>query len=67
MHFSLFVFACIDAYKWRKAGKIAKAEKQNFELEYNRSSSQQEQESREPPAYTKSDGTKVDEQPTKYV
>ena len=65
MHFVLFVFACIDTHKWRKAGKMARAEKENFELQYNQSPAQQD--NREPPAYANSDGVSLEDGPTKFV
>ncbi|MCJ1303697.1 hypothetical protein MMC08_006507 [Hypocenomyce scalaris] len=50
IHFTLFVFACIDTKKWRRAAKRAKQERYNIELQYHRSP--EEHLAHQPPAYT---------------
>lgn len=50
IHFALFVMACIATHKWRKAAKGARTERQNIELQYNRSPD--EHTAQQPPAYS---------------
>lgn len=52
LHVTLFVFACIDTKKWRRAAKMAKSERHNIELQYHRSP--EEHLANQPPAYTPS-------------
>ncbi|MCJ1395274.1 hypothetical protein MMC18_008158 [Xylographa bjoerkii] len=41
IHITLFAFACVDAHKWRKDGKLRGMDKKEFELQYPKDPEQQ--------------------------
>ncbi|MCJ1336322.1 hypothetical protein MMC09_001598 [Bachmanniomyces sp. S44760] len=49
IHFTLFVFACIDTHKWRMADKTSMKESRNIQLQYHRDP--EEHTANSPPAY----------------